>query len=95
MGKDTLVYDEDHLDKIANSYEESVVELDTLIEYLRKTKVAFSNNYSGQGKEIALDIFEKIKEHLLYLKNGYGILQEYVIYSKETMIEADKAGASS
>lgn len=93
MSNSKIVYNEDHMTDIYNNYVNCSEEIGTILSCLftdgGSAKSMVDTSYEGQGKDLALDIFIKLKEHLECLQTCYDRLGEYVTYSLDTMKEAD------
>ena len=85
-----LVYNEDHMRDIADKYKKCATNVNTMITSLRFAKDIVTNNYEGQGEGIATDTFDKLLEHLEYLKVCCENTEEYVLFSLASMQAQDK-----
>lgn len=78
---------------LATKYESAADKIDQIVNKLSSSsgaKQILTDNYEGQGKEIAEDLFAKIKEHLLLLHTCCASTGEYVKVSLDTMKEQDQ-----
>jgi uncharacterized protein YukE len=84
-----LVYNESHMNDIADKYCKCADIAETIITSLKAANGVVSNNYQGQGKEIALDAFYKLTEHLDYLRICCENTAAYVSSALQAMQEKD------
>lgn len=85
-----LVYNEIHMNDIANKYHECATITETIILSFLSAKDIVFINYDGQGKDIAIDAFDKLAEHLEYLKICCENTAEYVSCALQNMQEKDR-----
>jgi uncharacterized protein YukE len=85
-----IVYNESHMNEIADTYRECVKISETIVICLQSAKKVVSNNYEGQGKEIAMDAFDKLAEHMEYFRVCCENTAEYVSSALQNMQEKDR-----
>ena len=86
-----LTYYPDFMDSISENYQSCANKVQEAIDELDNAKTTFLINYEGQGVEIAESVFEKISEHLGFLRSCLDQTGQYVTYAKETMQAQDDA----
>ena len=84
-----ILYNEQHIIKIANKYKECAEILSDAIANQEKAKSTMSINYKGMATNITTDCFDKIEEHLNLLVACCDTSQTYVKDSLEAMQQID------
>jgi uncharacterized protein YukE len=84
------VYNPEHLAAIASGYKECAEIAGNIITYSAAAKSTLETNYEGQGKSMAIDTFEKIKEHMNLIKLSIEVAGNYV---STTMADLQKMDA--
>lgn len=93
MAKEKLVYNKEHILEIAERYKKASDLIDSMIQdlsYIPGAKDSFATNYTGQASDIGSELFDKIREHLEFLKSCCDSTSEYVKDSLDTMRTLDK-----
>ena len=86
-----IVYNEVHMKEIVKKYKNCTTSVETIIASLHSARDIVSNNYEGQGKDIVLDSFDKLTEHLEYFKACCENTAEYVSSALQMMKDKDQA----
>ena len=90
MSNETLTYNLAHMEEISSHYKQCVNCTNLAISNLDKAKLSFLNNYKGQSDETASALYDKIKEHMEFLRDCFMQMETYVTYTKDTMVEVDQ-----
>jgi uncharacterized protein YukE len=82
-------YNVEHMEEISLHYKQCSDSASLAINNIDSAKVSFLTNYKGQSDDTALELYDKIKEHMELLRDSLTQMQNYVTYTKETMVAAD------
>ena len=85
----TLTYDAEFMDDISKNYQSCANKAQEAIDELNHAKTKLLINYEGQGSDLAQEVFDKVTEHLEFLRSCLSQAGQYVTYTKETMQETD------
>ena len=84
-----IKYDINHMDEIILQYKQCADSVALAISDLDGIKTSFIANYKGQANDTSLDLYDKLKEHMVFLQDCFSQMETYVTYAKDTMIDAD------